>query len=460
MGALVVLLVHLTVVLSAVRAQGQCEEWRGQPRECVPYVRFHTDPHVRDLHVYVPDQLGSQEALATAFYDAFQPAVNALHAECRKAVTQLTCLTALPACSNQTLTLGNTTISLPRFPCNAVCEGVNAACKGAGIVVNCSVLEPTTGLPWYPQTHTQFAPSLSVPCFADAGVPEKVPVDACPRNFAYAPDEDMCVPRCPDGYTTYSHSQRWVSYVLLLATFVVTLVSNTWIIVPFLLSKSRRVFPHYTPAILSISHTLMWISLVLGTYTSPDDWICKDDVSLRDKSSPMCAIQSVAVIWFIPSTTLWMAAITFNILMLTISQSWLLGRANAWMKVAEVAEHVVCWGGGLFVPVFQLSADRLGLMLPDVGFCAGEDAKDHDIPLIIPFQIVITIGLVSAILFLGAALTRLAYRKYFLHQEWGFQSVAREMWKVCGSPKLACEALIASKALRHMCSLSPPFGTG
>jgi len=279
----------LALLATPARAQGVCEEWRGEPAVCEPYLRFHYTDRRPQIAVFLPFSVGSQAGLVQAFHAAFDPAANALNSRCRKALTQMACLTALPTCAEEKLASGNATLNLPRFACRPVCENVNTVCKSAGIEVDCTVREPITGLPFYPQHVSQFA-DVTVPCFGTAAVPAKVPVDRCPRQFLYNSDEDQCLPECPESLTLHSNTHHEVVHVLKGISVVLNVIQIIYIWPPYLLVKALRTLPfaaHFYVFLESISV----LALVFGLWMPANDWLCVDATHLRDDTSLMCLIQ-------------------------------------------------------------------------------------------------------------------------------------------------------------------------
>jgi len=414
----------------AVVGQGVCEPWSGRPAVCEPYLRFHAPAH-RTPPVFVPAALGSQAALEALFEENFGAAVNAAPTECRKAATQLACLTALPTCAHEMLVLGNATLQLPRFVCRSVCEGVNAACHSVGLRVDCSVLEPTTGLPLYPHAATDFAPGLAVPCYGTTATPPaRIPV-ACPRGFVYWADDDQCLPTCPDAYALYSDRQRLVLLALRWLTTLVAIAVYTYLIVPGVCVQKRRRFPLYIPIVFFATHLGLVLAWTLGQFVHPNDWICRDAVHYRDRTDPACHVQGLFAAFFVICTAMWYAIMSLNVLMPIVSESWMRSERTMGIKAAEAVQHLVGWGIPLALVVESEIRGTLATILPDLGYCTTGDYEDRN--KIVDNEILFTIGTLFGLLFLFLSVAILSYRRLFMHMEWGFKSAAKRMWKSTNS---------------------------
>jgi len=365
----------------------------------------------------------------TALFNAtYVTAINAATVKCRKAVTQLTCISVFPACASEQLVLGNATIPLPRFPCFSACEAVNTACPSVGVEVACAdAIEPTTGLPMYPVAATQFGPGVSVPCFASGETPPgKIPLDVCPQKFQYWPPDDQCLPVCPDAYAAFSDQQREILFVIRWVTTAVCIPLNIWLIVPYMAIKRRRLFPNYVPAMFILSHTAVVLAWTMGQFMHPNDWICHDAVHYRDRDDVACHIQGIFAAFTVVSTPLWFAVMSLNVLLPILSEDWMLG-AYRHMRAAEVAEHVFAWGLPLGLIVESEIRGTLAIILPDLGYCTTADLEDRN--QIIETQILFSFGNASGLVLIVIAVCVLMYRRFVLHLEWGFATAAKAAWK-------------------------------
>jgi len=414
-------------VRPAAAQLGQCEVWAGQPAVCGPYLQAHGNAHSTQTRVFVPAQFGSQGAMEAEVLRQLDPALRAAPGGCRKAATQLVCLSVFLACADETLAVGNATWHLPRFVCSAACESVNYECGGLDgfTAVDCAQLEPTSGLPFYPRAVTSLAllpntTAIDIPCYADARVPARVPVETCPYNFHYDARADTCLPACPNAYCAWSsseqHALRWIK----LCSSTVSLIIFIPAVLPWILVKDRRKFPTYVPLFFSLSFMMVQVGLLVSSILPHEEFVCEDRVTLNAKSFIPCRFQAWTLIVFAGSGLGWLMNMCIN----AFIPVWF--DIQRWSWHLEVAENVVGWGPSLLYMIVMEGVGEAGGMAPDYQVCF---TADDDINTLLPFFVIVTVYVVVGNLFLLLALGKLFYIKWVLNREWGIMEGTRRIMK-------------------------------
>eukprot|EP00013_Stygamoeba_regulata_P008443 CAMPEP_0177672044 /NCGR_PEP_ID=MMETSP0447-20121125/25089_1 /TAXON_ID=0 /ORGANISM="Stygamoeba regulata, Strain BSH-02190019" /LENGTH=540 /DNA_ID=CAMNT_0019179601 /DNA_START=363 /DNA_END=1985 /DNA_ORIENTATION=+ len=398
----------LAVLLPAAAGQaGTCQAWAGEPALCRPYLRWHADQRSPVPLVFVPGGGATQAGMAALVHTLLDPMLRAAPAPCRKAATQLVCLSVFPACADTAILPdaaadNTTTTALPRAVCRSVCESVNHHC---GAVVDC---DQAGGQPLYPPAataHTTTAnTTLLVPCYADASVPPRVPEPNCPTLFIYSQTYDTCMPSCPEAYITITDTELRVQRIVILAASCFVLLIFMVGIVPWIIAKEKHRFPHYGPALIYVSIIFINFAVLHTSSPDPHHFICENETDIRSRDYYPCRFQAIVFMAGILASAGWSMNLSLNIFMAVFLPEW---RDHTALMVFE---HAVVWPPILANLVVMEVLGKSGSMVPQMLFCLNGPERET----LLPFLVILSTYYAVTIFLWVPSFVKIAHGKFVI----------------------------------------------
>eukprot|EP00013_Stygamoeba_regulata_P019386 CAMPEP_0177648406 /NCGR_PEP_ID=MMETSP0447-20121125/10809_1 /TAXON_ID=0 /ORGANISM="Stygamoeba regulata, Strain BSH-02190019" /LENGTH=551 /DNA_ID=CAMNT_0019151041 /DNA_START=165 /DNA_END=1820 /DNA_ORIENTATION=- len=424
-----VVVLLLALAAGAAAQTGRCEVWAGAPELCRPYISLHAPMANNTFYIFVPDALVSQKNMANLIENSLDIALRAAPGPCRKSVTQLICLSVLLTCADERLQLGNTTLELPRFVCNAVCQGVNYECDALqGFEAqDCDQIEPNSGFPLYPP-HATVIPlgntSLEIPCFGDASFPPHAPPLDCPANFGYSREEDTCLPLCPDSMGTYSHQQRTIIHVFKHVFTDPAIPLHIYAVLPWLVVKDKRKYPTYVVTMFGLCAFAIIIGIFLTSLTAhPDDFICEDDFNMISHDVAICRAAAWLLMGGSTGALSWLSMLTVNCFVPLVKPDF------KWPMWYELSQHFLTWSAVVTVILVAEVRGGMGQISPDHTVCGIGSEDDGKRSLLLPKFIIDTVFLVLALVMMITTTVLLFVHKARVHAASGLGGILRRMWK-------------------------------
>jgi len=349
-----------------------CELFAGKPSWCVPYLN-NLDGGQRPI-IFLPGNI-TQDVLAAVADDSNNVALVALSSACRRSMHQIICLSVFRKCEHDSVTGEAKGVR----PCLWTCLVAHDKCESFGedIAPACNTtdpLDPTQPL-FVDATASARSANASVQCVGDGNIPYPVPVD-CPKYFAYSAHEDMCVAECPiplDGWDSRQAAYLYKNIIISLSMVMVTLC-----LIPNLMYKRMRKFPHHMSTCFGISFWIFGLSLLLTDSAHVDDYICLSKVEFRDHNDPLCLAQSILYLWSLFASYMWWMWSAVNLLVASVNPfKWheFFGRMDVFL-----CTHILSWGIGIPLIIILFSFDSIANPFPNAGICV---ASNVDMPYLV-----------------------------------------------------------------------------
>eukprot|EP00013_Stygamoeba_regulata_P003015 CAMPEP_0177634812 /NCGR_PEP_ID=MMETSP0447-20121125/3564_1 /TAXON_ID=0 /ORGANISM="Stygamoeba regulata, Strain BSH-02190019" /LENGTH=518 /DNA_ID=CAMNT_0019136551 /DNA_START=105 /DNA_END=1657 /DNA_ORIENTATION=- len=397
----------LLVAACSGQQVGRCEAWEGEPAVCAPYLRLHADPRHAFPLVFVPDTLkdGQKDMVAVAIA-ALPSVLSAAPASCRKAATQLACLSVFPLCASE--------LALPRPVCAAACENTNFHCGKLGDfpLVECSATDDAGNPLWPPAASTVLLPNtttpVTVPCVGSGRVPENARPTNCPRRFAFSKEAQTCMPVCPDAYLTFSDAE---SFALLTIRRVLCPFAEVLFIlalIPWLMMKEKRQFPNYSVPMWGLCFSVFNVGNAMTIVQVGSSAVCADKFTITDSEYPPCHLQAVLLLLGTLCGLGWMTN-TFMNCALSVHYNALI-RSRA----LELFQHGLAWGPGMIFIVVLEIFDLIGVNIPDLNMCLAQ--QDTLICAMLFFNLIASVYSILSFAFIIFSLAHIYHVKFSLQK--------------------------------------------